>query len=112
MMTGGEDMASSVEFVEYVCGQAEGAGYVSYRKMFGEYGIYLDGKFIGVICDNQFFVKITKAGEEILPECPKEPPYDGAKPYFLIEDPEDRDLLHRFLRASFEELPEPKPKKK
>ena len=66
-------MASSVEFVEYVCGQAEGAGDVSYRKMFGEYGIYLDGKFIGVICDNQFFVKITKAGEEILPECPNRP---------------------------------------
>ena len=42
-MTGGEDMASSVEFAEYVCGQAEGAGEVSYRKMFGEYGIYLDG---------------------------------------------------------------------
>jgi len=105
-------MASSVEFVEYVCGQAEGAGDVSYRRMFGEYGIYLDGKFIGVICDNQFFVKFTKAGEAILPECPKEPPYDGAKPYFLIEDLEDRDLLHRFLRASFEELPEPKPKKK
>ena len=61
-------MASSVEFVEYVCGQAEGAGDVSYRKMFGEYGIYLDGKFIGVICDNQFFVKITKAGEEAVLE--------------------------------------------
>ena len=25
-------MASSVEFAEYVCGQAEGAGEVSYRK--------------------------------------------------------------------------------
>lgn len=111
-MTGGEDMASSVEFAEYVCGQAEGAGEVSYRKMFGEYGIYLDGKFIGVVCDNQFFVKITKAGEEILPECPKEPPYDGAKPYFLIEELEDRELLCRFLRASFEKLPVPKPKKR
>ena len=78
-------MASSVEFAEYVCGQAEGAGEVSYRKMFGE---------------------------EILPECPKEPPYDGAKPYFLIEELEDRELLCRFLRASFEELPVPKPKKR
>lgn len=105
-------MASSVEFAEYVCGQAEDAGDVSYRRMFGEYGIYLDGKFIGVICDNQFFVKITKVGEEILPKCLKESPYDGAKLYFLIEDLEDRDLLCRFLRASFEELPMPKPKKK
>ena len=82
IMTGGEDMASSVEFAEYVCGQAEGAGEVSYRKMFGEYGIYLDGKFIGVVCDNQFFVKITKAGEEILPECPKNRPMTGQNPIF------------------------------
>lgn len=105
-------MASSVEFVEYVCGQMDGAGSVTYRKMFGEYGIYLDGKFVGVVCDNQCFVKITKAGEKVLPDCAKEPPYDGAKPYFLIEELEDIDLLCKFLRVTFEELPVPKPKKR
>lgn len=105
-------MASSVEFVEYVCGQLEDAGNVSCRKMFGEYGVYLDGKFIGVICGNQLFVKITKAGKEVLPDCEMEPPYEGAKPYFLIEELENTERINRFLRATFEELPIPKSKAK
>ncbi|MBS7009459.1 TfoX/Sxy family protein [Anaerostipes sp.] len=103
-------MASSTEFTEYVCGQLETCGSVSCRKMFGEYGVYLDGKIIGVICGNQLFVKITDAGSKVLPDCPKEPPYEGAKAYFLIEELENTDLIREFLRATFEELPYPKPK--
>lgn len=51
-------MASSKEFVEYAMEQLRDVGLVSYRKMFGEYGWYCDGKFLGVICDDQLFVKI------------------------------------------------------
>ena len=35
-------MASTPEFVRYVCEQIAGAGAVRYRKMFGEYLIYVD----------------------------------------------------------------------
>lgn len=55
-------LASNLEFVEYVCAQISAAGDITYMKMFGEYGVYCDGKVIGVICDNQFFVKKTEAG--------------------------------------------------
>ena len=48
-------MASNVDFVEYVCAQMSGAGTVTYKKMFGEYGVYLNDKIIGLICDNRFF---------------------------------------------------------
>ena len=37
-------MASTVEFVEYVCDQASGAGSIAYKKMFGEYSIYCNAK--------------------------------------------------------------------
>lgn len=47
-------LASNLDFVEYVCDQIGGAGSIAYKKMFGEYGVYCDGKVIGVICDNQF----------------------------------------------------------
>ena len=50
-------MASSPDFVEYVCDQIGGAGSIAYKKMFGEYGIYCDGKVIGVICDNQMCIR-------------------------------------------------------
>lgn len=53
-------MASNIEFVEYVCDQLRGAGEISHKKMFGEYGIYMDGKFIAAVCDDQFLSKTPK----------------------------------------------------
>lgn len=104
-------MASSAEFAEYVCGQVRGAGCISYRKMFGEYGIYCDGKIIGLICDDCFYLKPTESGMKILGDYVKAPPYEGAKPYLLIEDMEDRELMIRLVRATYDTLPEPQPKK-
>lgn len=106
-------MASDQTFVEYICDQIGGAGDVSFKKMFGEYAIYLDAKVIALVCDNQFFLKPTEAGRALLPTSTEAPPYPGAKDYFLIEeDLEDRDLMSRLLQATFSELPEPKPKKR
>lgn len=105
-------LASNLDFVEYVCDQIGGAGSIAYKKMFGEYGIYCDGKIVGVICDNQFFVKKTAAGEQLCPGCEEAAPYTGAKPHLVIDNVEDRELMARFIRATWSELPMPKPKKK
>ena len=105
-------MASSKEFVDYVAGQMCGAGEISYRKMFGEYGLYCDKKFVGVICDDALYIKPTQAGRERLPEVVEAPPYAGAKPYFFIEDVEDAPLLCALVSATAAALPLPKPKKR
>ncbi|MBE6023724.1 MAG: TfoX/Sxy family protein [Cellulosilyticum sp.] len=105
-------MASSLEFVEYVCDQISDAGNIAYKKMFGEYGIYCNGKIIGLICDNTFYVKKTKAGEQVIGELEEASPYTSAKPHFVIENLEDRAVLAEFIRQTYEELPLPKPKKK
>ena len=52
-------MASSPNVVEYICFQLRHAGDISFKKMFGEYGLYCDRKYFGLVCDNQLFVKIT-----------------------------------------------------
>lgn len=104
-------MASSPEFVEYAADQASGAGRITWRKMFGEYGMYCDGKIFALICDNQFFVKITEAGKRLAPDLKLAPPYEGAKPYFLVEDLDDREFLTEFIIKTCAELPPPKPKK-
>lgn len=105
-------MASSKEFVAFAAEQLREAGHITCRRMFGEYGWYCDGKFLGVICDNQLFVKITPETRKSFPRIPLIPPYEGAKEYFLVEDPEDRELLIRLVRATWEALPEPLPRKK
>lgn len=102
-------MASSLDFVAYVCDQLSGAGSITYKKMFGEYGVYCDGKIVGVICDNQFFVKKTQAGAALCPGCREAAPYTGAKPHLVMDSLDDRQLMAQFIRATWEELPPPKP---
>ncbi|MBT3201462.1 MAG: TfoX/Sxy family protein [Phycisphaerales bacterium] len=106
-------MASDLEFVEFVIDQIGDAGVVSYRKMFGEYAIYCEGKVVALICDNQLFVKQTQAGRSFIGDAVEAPAYPGAKPSFLIEDHlDDKDWISNLIRLTEEELPAPKPKKK
>lgn len=106
-------MASNQNFVDFVLEQIENAGEITAKKMFGEYGVYADGKLFGLICDNKLFVKPTQAGREFIGNVVEAPPYKGAKPSFLIEDKiEDRAWLSELVRISVEELPMPTPKKK
>ena len=104
-------MASKLGFVQYVSEQLAGAGVITYRKMFGEYGLYCDGKIFALICDDQLFIKITEAGKKLWPDLETKPPYEGAKPYFLIEDVDDRNRLCEIAAKTCQELPVPKPKK-
>ncbi len=104
-------MASRPEFVQYVADQLSGAGVITYKKMFGEYGMYCDGKIFSLICEDQFFVKVTEAGKRLAPDLETAAPYEGAKPYFLIEDIDDREFLTELVTETCKELPAPKKKK-
>ncbi len=104
-------MASNPEFVQYVADQLAGAGDITYRKMFGEYGFYCDGKIFAVVCDNQLYIKITEAGKQLAPDLDTASPYHGAKPHFLIENIDDHEFLTKFVTSTCKELPAPKPKK-
>jgi len=80
--------------------------------MFGEYGIYADGKLFALICDNKLFVKPTEAGRAFISDVVEAPPYPGAKNSFLIEDKlEDWKWLSELVRITVKVLPPPKIKK-
>jgi TfoX/Sxy family transcriptional regulator of competence genes len=104
-------MASDKDFVDFVTGQINNVGEITAKKMFGEYGLYADGKLFGLICDNKLFIKPTQAGREFIGAVIESPPYEGAKPSFLIEEKiEDSDWLSELISISLKELPAPKPK--
>lgn len=105
-------MASDANFIEYVHAQSGlGAGLTS-KKMFGEYALYLDGKVVALVCDNQLFLKPTAAGHALLHEVIEQPPYPGAKPHYLLADAlEDTATLQRLLQVTADALPAPKPGK-
>ena len=80
--------------------------------MFGEFGLYSDGKFFAVICNDQLFVKPTEGGRAFIGEVVEAPPYPRAKPSLLIGDQmEDPKWLSELVRITARELPEPKTKK-
>ena len=105
-------MASNADFVQYIADQCADAGEIVTKKMFGDYGIYCDGKIFGLICDDCFYLKPTEAVRNLLRVTNLRPPYDGAKDYFYIADVDDRDYLSMLVRETCRVLPMPKPKKK
>lgn len=108
-------MSSDPRSVAFVVDQAGGAvGGVTARAMFGEYGLYLNGRLVALICDDQLFVKPTIGGRAYAPDARDAPPYPGAKPCLVIDAErwDDRDWLAELLRRTAAELPLPKPRAK
>lgn len=105
-------MASRQSCVDFILEQIAEAGTVSAKKMFGEYGIYCDGKIVALVCDDQLFVKPTSAGKEFMGTFEEGFPYPGAKPYLLIsgERWDDSEWLANLIRISASELPSPQKK--
>ena len=101
-------MSSSKEYLDFVLEQCSG---LSAHAMMGEYVLYYGGKVVGGVYDNRLLVKPTKSAVALLPNAPRELPYEGAKEMLLVEDIEDRALLKKLFEAMYEELPEPKKKK-
>jgi len=106
-------MSSKQTTVDFILEQIEQAGIVSARKMFGEYAIYCEGKVVALVCDDQLFVKPTKAGKKFIPNYTEEPPYHGAKPYLLISGEiwDESEWLTELIKMTASELPLPKKKR-
>lgn len=106
-------MASNKDFVEFIVDQIKDAGIITYRKMFGEYAVYSDGKVVALVCDNRLYVKPTGGGRSFIGDVVEAPAYPGAKPSFLIEDQiEDREWLSELIRITAGELPAPRQNKR
>ena len=94
-----EKMASSKEYLDYIIDQLSLVDGITSRSMMGEYILYRNGKIFGGIYDDRFLVKPTKAALKMIPEAPRELPYEGAKEMLLVEDLDDREFLRELVLA-------------
>ena len=105
-------MATRRETTAFILEQMEGVGDTSVKSMFGEFAIYLDGKVLGFICDDTLFLKDTAGARALIAQPETGEAYPGSKPYLigsaLLDDPE---TLKSVVRAVWDDLPMPKPKK-
>ena len=104
-------MACNPDFVQFIIDQCSGAGEIAVKKMMGDWCAYCDVVLFGLICDNNFYIKVTEPGKALLKEVILRPPYDGAKDYFYISDVDDREYLASLIKATLPALPKPKLKK-
>ena len=104
-------MASNKEYLGFILDQLTLLDDITYKAMMGEYIIYYQGKIIGGIYDDRFLVKPTESAIEMMPDAPRERPYEGAKEMLLVEEIDNRDFLNELLNAMVDELPAPKKKK-
>ena len=104
-------MACNPDFVQFIIDQCSGAGEIAVKKMMGDWCAYCDGDLFALICDNNFYIKVTEPGKALLKEIILRPPYDGAKDYLYISDVDDREYLSSLITATLPALPKPKAKK-
>ena len=105
-------MATTKEYLQYILDQLSELEDITYRAMMGEYILYYRGKIAAYLCDDRLLVKPVAAAKKLLPEAPMEPPYEGAKEMILVEDVDNAAFLCEMFRAVYDELPEPKKKRK
>jgi TfoX/Sxy family transcriptional regulator of competence genes len=107
-------MATKQSTVDYILDQLASVGDVRVRKMFGEYALYCNDKVVGLICDDNLFIKITEPGKKFVGKYYQEGhAYPGAKIAMLIDGEriEDHEWLIELIRITADNLPAPKQKK-
>lgn len=103
-------MATTLEYVEYVCDQIRGVGPLRYRKMFGEYMVYIYDLPILLVCDNTVFVKMLPEVESILSKASTGYPYASAKEHYIL-DIDNPDLSKEVVEILIPITPLPKKRK-
>ena len=104
-------MATTNEFIEYVCEQINGIGDIRYKKMFGEYMVYVNEKPVIIVCNNTAFVKQLDCIKEDMEDAEIGYPYKGAKEHYVL-DIDNSDFCKKIVSKVEEVTPIPKPRKK
>lgn len=103
-------MATSVDFIEFVCEQIHSSYPVRYKKMFGEYMVYVNDKPILLVCDNCVYVKKLPQVADLLGDAPTGIPYAGSKEHYIL-DMEDAALVDQIVPILESVTPLPKKRK-
>ena len=109
-------MSSSPETADTVLAMfadALGDQVVTARRMFGEYGLYCDGRFFGLICDETLFLKPLPEVRAAMRAPDEAHPFPGAKLWLRpgAEEMDDPEQLARLVRIALAHLPTERPKK-
>ncbi len=104
-------MACSSDFIAFICDALAPLGEVRFRKMMGDYVIYVNDKCVITACNDTAFVKKLPCIAALMADAETGCAYQGAKEGYIL-DLEDRQKALKVIAALWEELPFPRSKKK
>lgn len=104
-------MSTTQEFIEFVYDQIDNRWNKRYRKMFGEYMVYVNDKPILLVCDNTVYAKKLDRIKPFIREEECGFPYDGAKEHYIV-DIEDEESLSKIVEELEKVIKVPVKKKK
>ncbi len=107
-------MSTQKQTVEFILEKLGEPGRFTVRAMFGEYALYADGKVVGLVCNDQLYVKILPESAELEGICEQDVAYPGSRPFYVVEEgmlSQIRNLPEILLNIA-KSLPAPVKKKK
>ena len=84
-------MATSKDYKDYVLEQLSLLDNITCKSMMGEYLLYYEGVLFGGIYDDRLLVKIVESNKKY--NMQESIPYENAKPMYLIEEMDNREIL-------------------
>ena len=95
-------MSSSKGYRDYILEQLRDLDGITCRPMMGEYLLYYQGVLFGGIYDDRLLVKIVESNKRF--NMDEAVPYEGAKPMYLVDEVDNKDIVERIVLETYNGL--------
>ena len=101
-------MATSKEYKDFILEQLDLLDNITCKAMMSEFLLYYNDILFGGIYDNRLLVKIVDNNKKY--NMQEQLPYEGAKPMYLVDDVDNKELLKEIVIDTCKGLPNKKSK--
>ncbi len=95
-------MATTKDYRYFVLEQLNLLDKITCKSMMGEYLLYYDGILFGGIYDDRLLVKIVESNKKY--NMQESIPYESAKPMYLVDDVDNKELLKEIVIDTCKDL--------
>ena len=95
-------MTTSKDYKDFIIEQLSLLDNVTYKPMMGEYLLYYKGVLFGGIYDDRLLIKKVDSNKKYKLE--EAIPYKGAKPMYLVDEVDDKELLKDIVLDTYKGL--------
>ncbi len=96
-------MATTKEYRDFILEQLSLLDNITCRAMMGEYLLYYNTILFGGIYDSRLLIKIVENNKKY--NMKEAIPYKGAKPMYMVEDIDNREMIKDIVIDTCKDLP-------